>query len=108
MILYSGTMKLFMAPSMVNNMGELGLEAATIWIGLIELGVMVLYWIPLTSNLGFCQRLPGRYHRGGADDGQPGCRVNAGHRFLHRHFPAQTFSIRPQLLIFLIALAFGS
>lgn len=54
MILYSGTMKLFMAPSMVNNMAELGLEAATIWIGLIELGVMVLYWIPLTSNLGFC------------------------------------------------------
>jgi hypothetical protein len=47
-------MKLFRAPSMVENMAELGLETATVWIGLIELGVMVLYWVPLTSNLGFC------------------------------------------------------
>ena len=54
MILYSGIMKLFMAPSMVERMGKLGLEAATVWVGLIELGVMVIYWIPLTSNLGFC------------------------------------------------------
>lgn len=54
MVLYSGTMKLFMAPSMVENMAELDLQAATMWIGLVELGVMVLYWVPVTSNLGFC------------------------------------------------------
>jgi hypothetical protein len=54
MILMAGLMKLIGAEQLVENMNKItNFGDKIIFIGILELSILALYWIPKTSNLGF-------------------------------------------------------
>ncbi len=53
MLVFSGVMKLIGGEFMVDAMGELHLLPAMQFIGILEIAIVALYWIPRTMKLGF-------------------------------------------------------
>ena len=52
-VLVSGVSKLFPATEIHELLRELALDEHAVAIGLAEIAIVVLYWVPRTSNLGF-------------------------------------------------------
>ena len=53
LIAFSGILKLLKDDFLVQAMREINLEGSMVWIGIIELGCVILYWIPATFKFGF-------------------------------------------------------
>ncbi|MEM7549263.1 MAG: DoxX family protein [Bacteroidota bacterium] len=53
MLIFSGVMKLIEGDFMVQAMSGLKLLPVMQFIGLLEIVIVILYWIPKTMNLGF-------------------------------------------------------
>ena len=52
-VLVSGVSKLFPATEIHDLLRELGLEEHAVAIGIVEIALVILYWLPRTGNLGF-------------------------------------------------------
>ena len=52
-ILGSGIIKFFPNESILLILEQLNMSEYALIIGLVEIGVVILYWIPKTSNIGF-------------------------------------------------------
>lgn len=53
LITFSGINKIMGSEWVVASMQQIGLEAHTSSIGMLEIFCVILYWIPKTSNIGF-------------------------------------------------------
>jgi hypothetical protein len=52
-VLGSGLLKFTSSPDILALLEQLGLADHLVLIGLVEIAVVLVYWIPRTSNLGF-------------------------------------------------------
>lgn len=53
MLIFSGVMKLLKDDFMIQNMEHLKLLDVMQFIGILEIFIVIIYWIPRTMNLGF-------------------------------------------------------
>lgn len=52
-VFFSGMMKFFPNPSILDILEQLGVAEYAVVIGVVEVVCVILYWIPRTSNIGF-------------------------------------------------------
>ena len=53
LLIITAVPKIFSFEFMVNNMAEAGMGHMTFWVGLIEMGCVIIFLIPKTRNIGF-------------------------------------------------------
>ena len=53
LLIITAVPKIFSIEFMVNNMAEAGMGHMTFWVGLIEMGCVIVFLVPKTRNIGF-------------------------------------------------------
>jgi len=52
-IFFSGFLKFISLPQALEPLDKLDLASYALWVGIAEVGLVILYWLPSTSRLGF-------------------------------------------------------